>query len=485
MSVSGVFDPKAFGRLAQRVVSLLEAHLASAQERELPVLPSCSPEALLAEWSSEFPSDGARAEEAGQGLVEDLGRLLERSIHVHHPGYIGHQISVPIPAASLVEMTNALLSNGMAVYEMGQLQTVMERRVIEFLARCVGFDEQADGVLTHGGSLGNFTALLAARQAKAGYDVWTEGQAQPMSVLVCEQAHYCIARAVQAMGWGAQGAWPVASGDDYRMDLADLPRALAAAREAGRQVVAVVGSACSTATGSFDSLEGIADFCAAEGLWFHVDGAHGASLSFSNTHRSLLKGIERADSVVWDLHKMLGLPALNSAVLFRSRRRSYEAFAQEASYLFSDEAPEDQWFNIGQRTLECTKRAMGSTAYLMFRMLGTAWFGEQVDRLIARTQELHGLLEAADDFETAHRPAANILCFRHLPSSALNAAELSAHQERLRRELLNRGRFYIVQTRLRGELWLRVTVMNPGTSSEELRALIEGLREAAQPSPRS
>lgn len=479
MSLDQTYDPAAFRMDGQRVLELLTEHLESCAERGLDVLPVISPAALLEELQAPFPARPDSSEPQSEILVAQLRRLLAHSNHLHHPGYIGHQISVPIPAAALVELTNALLSNGMAVFEMGQIQTVMERRVVEFLCSAVGYGEDSGGVLTHGGSLGNFTALLAARQAQAGHDVWTEGQREPMAVLVSEQAHYCIARSVQAMGWGAQGAWPVATDDQFRLDPSDLPRALEAAWAAGRRVIAVVGSACSTATGSFDPLIEIADFCRAHHLWFHVDGAHGASLAMSAKYKDRLSGIERADSVVWDLHKMLGLPALNTAVLFREERRSYEAFAQEASYLFESTSPEEQWFNLGQRTMECTKRGMAVTAYCMFQLLGTAWFGEHIDRLMELTCVLEGMIEAAEDFEIACPGQANILCFRHRPRGVGDGRELDNHQARLRRELVESGEFYIVQARLRGEAWLRVTMMNPMTTREDLGRLLGSLRRLA------
>ena len=304
------------------------------------------------------------------------------------------------------------------------------------------------------------------------------GQPRAAALLVSEQAHYCIARSVQIMGWGSEGAWPVATDARFRMDLADLPRAHAAAEAAGRRVIAVVGSACSTATGSFDPLEGIADYCERHGLWMHVDGAHGASLALSPRTRDRLAGAERADSLVWDLHKMMGLPALSTAVLFREERRAYEAFAQEAGYLFDATPPQEQWFNLGHRTLECTKRGMGVTAAFLFHLCGTAWFGEQVELMVERTAWLTELIETADDFELACPPEANIVCFRHL-----GVDDLDAHQARIREAVVASGSHYLVQAKLRGELWLRCTLMNTATTREDLESLLDALRAAAIPEP--
>lgn len=466
------FDPAEFRATGHGLVDILADYLERAQRGDaMPVLPTVDPDELLAQVSGEFPEDPT------DDFLGLLRQLVDRSNHLHHPGYIGHQVATVLPQAALAELTHALLNNGMAVYEMGQLQTVMERRVIEFFARAFGWDDSAGGVMTHGGSLGNLTALLAARQSKSGHDVWTEGQREACAVLVSDQAHYCVARAVQVMGWGADGAIRVATDERFHVRRDALERGMEAAAARGRRVLAVVASSCSTATGSFDPLEEVADFCAEHDLWLHVDGAHGAPLVLSATHAHKLAGIERADSVVCDLHKLMSMPALVTAVLFRDGRKSHEAFAQEASYLFRDADPEREWFDVGRRTLECTKRAMGATAYILLRSLGTRCFREHVDRLVGLATTFAGLVRDAADFELACEPEANIVCFRHTPTGF--AGDLDALQGRVRTRVLEAGAFYIVQTALRGAKWLRVTVMNPMTDEARLVALLEEVRQAA------
>jgi L-2,4-diaminobutyrate decarboxylase len=124
--------------------------------------------------------------------------------------------------------------------------------------------------------------------------------------------------------------------------------------------MAVVANAGCTPTGSIDPLLAIGEFCHAHAIWFHVDGAHGASTLLSSAHRDRLKGISLADSVVWDGHKLMYMPATISAVLFKEERHSFAAFNQEASYLFQGESYQDETFNTSYRTLECTKTYDGT-----------------------------------------------------------------------------------------------------------------------------
>ena len=476
MDLTAAYDSQAFREQGARVLERLARHLDTSLAEEAPVLASMTPEEALARVPAGFPERPHQIAETFDGLLEDL---LSASNHLHHPGYVGHQVAAPLPLAALAEAVSALLNNGMAIFEMGQLQTAMEHRVLQFLAGRLGFGPEAGGVLTHGGSLGNLTALLAARQRHAGHDVWTEGQREPLGVLVSEQAHYCVARAAQVMGWGAAGALGVPVDARFRMRPEALREVHRRAADEGRRILAVVASSCTTATGSFDPIDEVAAYCEEHGLWLHVDGAHGASVALSPKHRGLLRGIERADSVVWDLHKLMALPALNTAVLFRDGRRSYEAFAQEASYLFDDDAREDAWHQIGLRTLECTKRGMGVTAYTLLRSLGTDVFVANIETQLARARALAQRIEEAADFELAVAPQANIVCFRHVPAEPQAPDDLDALQLRLRRAVVSSGRFYLVTTGIHGATWLRTTMMNPLTTDAHLDRLLQDLRDAA------
>ena len=467
------FDPESFRAQAHAMADHLADYLAEVHAQ--PVLRSTPPEALHALVPGEF------GEAPGGDLIERLQAVIRHSIHVHHPRYLGHQVAAVVPGAVLAEMVAALLNNGMAIYEMGQMHTVMERQLVRFLVRELGYPEGAGGILTGGGSVGNLTALLAARQLKAKNDVWKQGQEQRYAVLVSEESHYSVTRAVQIMGWGSAGVFGIPTGDDFAVRPEALGETLARARAAGREVLALVASACSTATGSFDPIDAMADFCAAEGLWLHVDGAHGASFVLSPEQRPLLAGIERADSVVWDLHKMMMLPATVSAVLYKDASHAQAAFAQQASYLYEEEAPEARWYDIGQRTLECTKRGMACVAHSVLHHYGLAVFREHLAEMVALTQAMARAIEAAPDFELACEPACNILCFRFVAPAEQDSNQLQA---RLRADLLREGRFYVVQATLRGRLYLRMTLVNPGTKLADLLALLEELRRLARlPAP--
>lgn len=468
------YDAEHFRRQGHQLVDQLADYLASATrgEASVPVLPWATPD----ESTARFPADFS--EEPTGELSALMARVLQGSHHLHHPRYMGHQVSAPLPLAAMCDFVSSLLNNGMAVYEMGPVSTAMEHNVLRWMAGQLGLPEGSNGVLTSGGSAGNLTALLAARQAKAGYDAWGGGASAgpPLTVLVAQTAHYCLTRSVKMMGWGAEGVTPVPVDAHFRLRPDALEDALAAAKRAGRRPIAVVASAGSTATGAVDPLEEVADFCQRHGLWFHVDGAHGASAALSTRYRHLMKGIERADSVVWDAHKMMLMPALITAVLFRDGTRSFEAFAQEASYLFHGQDAR-RWSDIGLRTLECTKEMMALKLYTCLSLLGTRLFADYVTATFDLARHFAERLQAAPDFEVAVVPDCNIVCFRHTPPG-VPASELDALQSHLRERLLTRGDFYVVQTTLPKGVHLRTTLINPLTSEADVDALLEALRRA-------
>jgi L-2,4-diaminobutyrate decarboxylase len=472
-SFLAAYDADAFRALAHQAVDLLADHLAGVQRREGPVLPWRDPQEAQAGWPADFTPRG------GTDPLALLRAVLEQSNHLQHPRYIGHQCSVPLPVTAVLGMAAELLNNGTAIYEMGPVSTVMEQSLVRWLSGRAGFDpETADGVFTHGGSAGNLTALLAARQACAPYDVWEEGYAAPLDLcfVTSDQAHYSVRRAAQVMGLGGRNVLIVPTDERYRMRVDLLEATLDKAAAEGRRVLAVTASAGSTATGAIDDLDAIASLCQARGLWMHVDGAHSGAFVLSDRLRPALKGIERAQSVVIDAHKMMLMPSLATAVLFREGSRSYETFSQQASYLF-ERAAHHEWYNLCHRTLECTKRFLSLNLYVALKVHGTDFFADYLERMKDLASAFARQIEARPGWELAVRPEGNIVCFRYAPEGVV---ETDALQSRIRDRIVHSGDFHLVKTVLRGRTFLRTTLMNPLTTEDDLEALLTRAEKAAE-----
>ena len=180
-----------------------------------------------------------------------------------------------------------------------------------------------------------------------------------------------------------------------------------------------------------------------------------------------------------DYHKMLLTPALCTGLFFRDHRESYRTFQQQADYLM-EWADEDQWFNLGRRTFECTKLMLGLKVFVQLSHFGPELWRDYVTRVCDNGQRLGELVRAAGDFELATSPAGNIVCFRYRPDTrVLSLSEVNALNQAVRGELLHEGDYYIVQTTVNGILWLRCTLTNPFTTPDHLRAMLATVRQKA------
>jgi L-2,4-diaminobutyrate decarboxylase len=410
------------------------------------------------------------------GELFDL--MLERGHNLHDPRYIGHQVPASVPMAGLFDALGSVTNQPMAVYEMGPWATAAEHAMVAELGERLGWAPGSfAGLITHGGSLANLTALLTARNASFP-DCWRDGVPADATLVVQADAHYSVARVAGVLGIGTGNIIRVPLDERRRMRPHALAEILCELRNAGRPIVAVCACACATPIGAFDPLPEIATVCRQYAVWLHVDAAHGGAACLSTRHRHLVAGLEQADSVTWDAHKMLFMPALCAFVLYRDRAHAYTAFQQEAPYLFDPCAPGLADFDSGLRTIECTKRAAAYGLWGIWCVFGPELFADLVDRSFAIARVLHDKLQAAPDFEPLHEPECNIQVFRHLPEQLRDASPeaIGDYQLALRRRLVESGEFYIVSTRIDGVGALRATVINPLTDASHCEALLDALR---------
>ena len=449
-------------------LELAVAFLAESAAEGAPVSPPTLPDALAQRFAEPLPR-------GGRSLAEILARLRRdvaaESIRLTHPMYLGHQVSAPLPAGIWTDMVASAINNSLAVREMSPAGTVLESQVIRWMCELAGYGQASGGTFTSGGTEATFTALLAARAAVLP-DAWEHGVGADPPVILCgEHAHYAVARAAGELGLGMRQVVRVPS-RDFRMDVRELERALDRAAGDGRRVMAVVATAGSTATGSFDDLTAIAALCEARDLWLHVDAAHGASALLSPRHRHRLRGIERANSIAWDPHKMMLLPLSAGMVLVRRETDLETAFAQQAPYLFHH--PEGRRWDQGTRSFQCSRRFDALKVWVALERYGADGIAELHDLLCERARQLHAAIVAHPAFEAVHEPESNIVCFRF--SGEGNGAGVLDEVNRRLRESYNRGgQGWITLTVLAGRPVLRVTVMNPRTTPRHLDRLLDGL----------
>jgi L-2,4-diaminobutyrate decarboxylase len=406
----------------------------------------------------DFPGLIAEGGLTGGRLGEFLADYLAECSHLRHPRHMGHQVSVPNQAGALAALIDAFTNNPMAIYEMGPAAATAEQAVLQWMSAKVGWN--GDGVLTHGGSAANLTALAAAR-ARIAPNAWADGNPADLVVVAPAASHYSVMRAAGILGLGSRAVLSAPSDQSGRMDADLLGPFLDQIHADGRRVMAVAANAGATALGLYDPLRAIAEICRERGIWLHVDGAHGAAALISPNLRGRMDGVELADSLVWDAHKMLRVPNVCAALLVRDGGELDRAFQQDASYLFHDkDRPGPDSIH---RTIECTKAGLGLKAFFTLAHQGEGAIAQYVESRFALARAAAQYLDGVAGFQVAAPPQSNIVCFR--PDCS------DDQMTQLRRDLIAKGDFFVSGVEFQGKRWLRLAFMNPETDLDDVAAL--------------
>ena len=410
---------------------------------------------------------------------------LKNTNHLRHPHYMGHQVAVPQDLSGIPELIHGTVNNPSSLYEMGPAGSAIEGFMINWMLSKLDWFKGEDlydfkikansgsGILTHGGSIANLTALSAARAAIAP-EAWGEGSPKDLVVMGPATAHYSIVRALSIMGMGKDSFVPVPVDNNEVIQTAELETVYEQVKAKGHRVMAVIGNACATSTGLFDPLDIMADFCEKHKLWFHVDGAHGAVALLSEKEKHKVKGMERADSLIWDAHKMMRVPALCTAVLFKKYQHQINNFQQKGSYVFHES--EVVGMDSMPYTVECTKSALGTKLFWTFALEGADAITEYIEKTFSLAREFYQILETHPDFYCPYAPQSNILCFQFLRPIMLTDEQ----QTELRYKIIEDGNFYITSCIMNGKRFLRVVLMNPLSDKKSLHELINKIKETGE-----
>jgi glutamate/tyrosine decarboxylase-like PLP-dependent enzyme len=369
----------------------------------------------------------------------------------------------------------------------------VEHRVLKWLAEFLGYPETAEGILVSGGSMANFTALAAARRAMTPGNVREDGLAgegRPrLTVFASDQVHHCVDKAVDLLGIGTSQLRKIATDERFRIRMDLLAAAVAADRRAGLTPAIVVGNAGTVNTGAIDPLEEIADLCARESLWFHVDGAYGAMARLSPKLAPLFAGMERADSIAADPHKWLYVPYEAGATLVREKGRLSDTFRKFPEYLASDPEspfPGPAWF--AERGVELSRSFKALKVWMGLKTHGRKGYARAIENDVALAHFLAAEVDRRPEFERLSETVLSIANFRYRPEGrALSDADLDRINRRIVNRLVGDGSFFLAPTILKGRTALRVCIVNFRTREEDLTALldeatrigreIEGLRD--------
>lgn len=417
---------------------------------------------------------------AGSGVgahsaIQEIDELfLAHAVWFHHPMYAAHlNCPVALPAVA-AETVLAAVNTSVDTYDQSAVGTLMERRLIETAAGWAGF-ATGDGVFTSGGTQSNLHALFLAREAAlAGATGKRPAAIARLVVLATASSHFSVGKSALLLGLSDDAVIEVADDGEGRMLPAALDAAVTAATSAGRVPMAVVATAGTTDRGVIDPLAGIAAVAEAHDVWLHVDAAYGGGLLVSPRRRHLLDGIERARSVTVDFHKTFFQPVSSSALLVRDPR-DLVAGAWHADYLNPLENDEP---NQVDKSLQTTRRFDALKLWVTLRAIGTERIGDLFDTVIDLAAEASDLVDADAELELIGRSQLSTVLFRVRPDGASPSTQ-DALVAGVRRVLFESGRALVAKTVISGRPCLKLTLLNPETTIDDVREILEMVKDAA------
>ncbi len=386
-----------------------------------------------------------------------------------HPGFMGWVQGAGTPVGMLAEMLAGGLNANLGGRD--HIPIAVEREVASWMRDLIGFPPTAGGQFVTGASMANFVGVLLARSRAFGPDVRRHGvraHQERLAAYASPGAHACVARAMEMAGLGTDSLRLVDIDEDHRVAPRAMAEAIARDRAAGFTPFLIVGNAGTVDVGAVDPLDALADLAAAEGLWFHIDGAYGALGVLSRRVRPMLKGIERADSVAFDFHKWGQVPYDAGFVLVRDEADSYAAFSQVPAYLARETrglAAGDWWPCDTGPDLSRGFRALKT--WFTLRVLGTEAIGASIDRACDLARTLGERIAGTPELELLAPVQLNIVCFRY------RCAEPDRVNPHIVADLQEAGVVAPSLTRVNGHAAIRAALFNHRTEIGDIEALVE------------
>ena len=349
----------------------------------------------------------------------------------------------------------------------------MDQQVVDWCKQMLGFPASASGTLEGGGSMANIVGLTVARNVMAGINVREEGVAaipKPLRFYGSEQLHSCHRKAVEALGLGNRSLRRIPTDEALRMDIDALRATIRHDRVNGFKPACIIGTAGTVNSGAIDDLNAIADLAAEEGLWFHVDGCVGALIAIAPNNRGLVAGIERADSVALDPHKLLHAPFEVGCALVRNAGAHHGAFAVTPEYLESTPRGLASAVWLHEYGMQTTRGFRALKVWMALKQHGVEKFGRLIDQNIAQAHYLAARIQTTPELELAAPTSINIVCFRYRPPHW--SGDLKALNTEIMLRLQEAGTAVLSDTTIHGEHCLRVAITNHRTRRDDLDLLV-------------
>lgn len=404
--------------------------------------------------------------------------VAKNAIFTQHPSCIAHLHTPPLMPSVAAEAMIGALNQSMDSWDQASSATYVEQKVINWLCDKYDMSQDADGIMTSGGTQSNQMGLMLARDWIAnklsGHSIQKLGlpdYADKLRIVCSANAHFTVQKSASWMGLGEKAVLPVPANIDGTMKVELLEQVVADAKAQGLIPFAIVGTAGTTDHGAIDDLERIAEVAEQHELWMHVDGAYGGALILSGS-KGRLKGVERASSISVDFHKLF-FQTISCGALLVNDKANFAFLLHHADYLNREH---DELPNLVDKSIATTKRFDALKVFMTMQSVGPKALGEMYDHLLKQTQQVADMVEAAPGFELLARPALSTVLFR---STLGDEANLDKLNQKVRIEALVRGIAVLGETVIAGKSALKFTILNPTLSLKDFEKLLNDINQLA------
>ena len=410
--------------------------------------------------------------------------FLKDSLSVHHPQCVAHLHCPSLVVSQAAEVLINATNQSMDSWDQSPSATIIEVKLIEWLRAQVGYPAGDAGVFTSGGTQSNLMGLMLARDAfyqRQGHSVQLDGitgDLRKIKVLCSENAHFSVQKNMALLGHGYNSVVQVKSDQFARMDVNDLKAKLAQAEANGEQILAIVATAGTTDAGAIDPLREIAGIAAEHNIWMHVDAAWGGALLLSEKYRDYLDGLELVDSVTLDFHKQYFQTISCGAFLLKDERH-YELMRYQAAYLNSEFDEEAGVPNLVSKSLQTTRRFDALKLWMGLEALGQKQYAAIIDHGVTLAQEVAKFVTSEPRLELVMQPQLASVLFRYRPEQLTDIAQIALFNQRIGDALLDSGRANVGVTEHQGVTCLKLTLLNPTVTLEDIKVLLALVEKTA------
>ncbi|UCH71363.1 MAG: aminotransferase class V-fold PLP-dependent enzyme [Candidatus Bathyarchaeota archaeon] len=427
------------------------------------------PEKVRRNLKRPLPMNPQGAKSAYQDFIKNV---LPHPMGNIHPRFWGWVEGTGTPLCMLAEMLAAGMNPDLGAGD--HVANYVEAHVLDWLKEMLGYPVEASGLLVSGGSTANLTGLTVARNTMAEFDVRQHGlqASRKMILYASRETHSSLQKAVELLGLGNDALRKIPVNAEFQMETEALETAISEDRSEGYQPIVVIGNAGTVNTGAFDNLNALADICAREELWFHVDAAFGAWAALSPKLRHLVSGMERADSLAFDLHKWMYMPFELGCALVRRKKDQLRAFALTPDYLARAKggiSGGPVWYS--EYGFQCSRGFRALKAWMSLKEHGVLKYGRLVQQNVEQARYLAELVDTAPELERVAPVPLNIVCFR-FTANGLDKAALNELNSEILVQLQESGVAVLSSTMIKGKYALRVAITNHRSRREDFELLV-------------